>query len=59
MGEFWLGSLVGMLSVVAAGGMFPKDQFDINLADQTVTCPNGVTIPIRPVRGIVTPFSIG
>jgi hypothetical protein len=36
---------------VAPGGMFAKDQFDINLADQSVTCPNGVTIPIRPVRG--------
>jgi hypothetical protein len=36
---------------VAPGGMFTKDQFDINLADQTVTCPNGATIPIRPVRG--------
>jgi hypothetical protein len=36
---------------VAPGGMFPKDQFDINLQAQTVTCPNGVTIPIRPVRG--------
>jgi hypothetical protein len=35
---------------VAPGGMFAKDQFDINLADQTVTCPNGVTVPIRPVR---------
>jgi hypothetical protein len=36
---------------VAPGGMFTKDQFDINLQAQTVTCPNGVTIPIRPVRG--------
>jgi hypothetical protein len=36
---------------VAPGGTFTKDQFDINLHDQTVTCPNGVTIPIRPVRG--------
>jgi hypothetical protein len=35
---------------VAAGGMFAKDQFDINLEAQAVTCPNGVTIPIRPVR---------
>jgi hypothetical protein len=31
--------------------MFAKDQFDINLQDQTVTCPNGITIPIRAVRG--------
>jgi hypothetical protein len=36
---------------VAAGGMFTKDAFDINLQAQTVTCPNGITIPIRPVRG--------
>ena len=35
---------------VAPGGMFTKDAFDINLQDQTVTCPNGITIPIRPVR---------
>jgi hypothetical protein len=35
----------------APDGMFTKDQFDINLQDQTVTCPNRVTIPIRPVRG--------
>ena len=36
---------------VAPGGMFTKDAFDINLQAQTVTCPNGTTIPIRPVRG--------
>jgi hypothetical protein len=36
---------------VAPGGMFTKDEFDINLAAQTVTCPNGITIPVRPVRG--------
>jgi Transposase DDE domain/Transposase domain (DUF772) len=36
---------------VAPGGMFTKDQFDINLQDQTVTCPNGITIPIRAVQG--------
>jgi Transposase DDE domain/Transposase domain (DUF772) len=36
---------------VAPGGMFTKDAFDINLQAQTVTCPNGITIPIRPVRG--------
>ena len=36
---------------VAPGGMFTKDQFDINLQAQTVTCPNGITIPIRAVRG--------
>jgi hypothetical protein len=36
---------------VAPGGMFTKDQFDINLQAQQVTCPNGITVPIRPVRG--------
>jgi hypothetical protein len=36
---------------VAPGGMFTKDAFDINLQAQTVTCPNEITIPIRPVRG--------
>jgi Transposase DDE domain len=36
---------------VAPGGMFTKDAFDINLQDQTVTCPNGDTVPIRRVRG--------
>jgi hypothetical protein len=30
--------------------MFTKDQFDINLNAQTVTCPNRVTVPIRAVR---------
>ncbi|WP_344140472.1 transposase, partial [Luedemannella flava] len=36
---------------VAPKGKFTKDQFDINLADNTVTCPNQVTIPIRPISG--------
>jgi hypothetical protein len=34
----------------APTGKFTKDQFDIDLPAQQVTCPNGVTIPIRPVR---------
>ena len=34
----------------AAGGLFPKDRFDIDLRTQTVTCPAGVTAPIRPAR---------
>jgi hypothetical protein len=29
----------------------PKDQFGIDLDTVTVTCPNGTTVPIRPVRG--------
>ena len=36
---------------VAPSGMFTKDQFDISLHAQIVTCPNGVTIRIGPVRG--------
>jgi hypothetical protein len=34
----------------AAGGMFSKDQFDIDLGAQTATCPAGTTVPIRPAR---------
>jgi Transposase DDE domain/Transposase domain (DUF772) len=32
---------------VAAGGMFAKDRFDIDLQHDTVTCPAGHTAPIR------------
>lgn len=28
-------------------GLFPKDRFGIDLKADTVTCPNGVTVPIR------------
>lgn len=31
----------------AAGGLFAKDCFDVNLHDDTVTCPAGVTASIR------------
>jgi hypothetical protein len=31
----------------AAGGMFTKAAFDINLVDDTVSCPNQITITIR------------
>ena len=31
----------------APGGRFPKDRFAINLDDDTVTCPAGVTVTIR------------
>src|SRR5437763_4295027 len=34
----------------AAGGLFSKDQFDIDLGAGAVTCPGGVTAPIRPAR---------
>ena len=32
------------------GGLFTKDGFDIDLDHDTVTCPNGVTTPIRRGR---------
>ncbi len=31
----------------AAGGMFSKDRFDVDLDSDTVTCPNGVSTAIR------------
>jgi hypothetical protein len=46
-----LDSMTKVQPPVAPGGKFTKDQFDINLEARTVTCPNGITIPIRPVRG--------
>lgn len=35
----------------APAGKFTKDRFDIDLEQQQVTCPNGNTVPIRPVTG--------
>ena len=35
----------------APGGKFTKDQFSIDLGAATVTCPNQVTIAIRPIAG--------
>ena len=35
----------------AVKGCFPKDRFDIDLAGKTVTCPAGVTVPIRAATG--------
>jgi hypothetical protein len=32
-------------------GHFPKDRFTIDLAGKTVTCPAGVTVPIRAATG--------
>jgi hypothetical protein len=34
-------------SPTAAGGLFTKDRFDIDLGAGTVTCPNNVTVNIR------------
>jgi hypothetical protein len=35
----------------AVKGHFPKDRFAIDLDGKTVTCPAGVTVPIRPATG--------
>jgi hypothetical protein len=35
----------------AVKGCFPKDRFTIDLGSKTVTCPAGVTAPIRPATG--------
>jgi len=35
---------------VAAGGLFTKDRFDVNVRAGTVTCPNGITVTIRRHR---------
>jgi hypothetical protein len=32
---------------VGVNGRYPKDRFIIDLANQTVTCPNGVTVAVR------------
>ena len=34
----------------AAGGLFSKDRFDIDLGADTVSCPGGITAPIHPAR---------
>lgn len=34
----------------APGGLYTKDRFGIDLEDDTVTCPNGVTVTIRRRR---------
>jgi hypothetical protein len=35
----------------APGGLFPKDLFEVNLEDETVTCPAGVRVDIRRHSG--------
>jgi hypothetical protein len=37
--------------LAAVKGCFPKDCFTIDLDGKTVTCPAGVTVPIRPATG--------
>ena len=34
----------------ATGGLFSKDRFDIDLDAGAVSCPGGITVPIRPAR---------
>jgi IS5 family transposase len=34
----------------AAGGLFSKDRFDVDVGAGTVTCPSGVTVKINPHR---------
>jgi hypothetical protein len=36
---------------VAPGGRFSKDAFRVDTAAGTVTCPAGVTVPLRPIAG--------
>lgn len=36
-------------SLVSVNGLYSKAHFVINLEGQTVTCPNGVTVAIRPL----------
>ncbi len=43
----------------APGGLFTKNRFNINLGDDTVTCPNNVTVSIRRNThgGGIAPFA--
>lgn len=34
-------------AAVGRGGIFSKDKFDIDLTQDTVTCPQGIVVPIR------------
>jgi hypothetical protein len=50
LGEAGIASRCKTQAPSAAGGMFPKDRFDIDLGAGSVTCPAGETTPIRPAR---------
>ena len=50
LGEAGIESRCKTQAPTAAGGMFSKDCFDIDLGAQTATCPAGVSAPIRPAR---------
>jgi hypothetical protein len=46
-----IGSRCKTQPTTAPGGMFPKERFTIDLSARTVTCPNGITVAIRPRTG--------
>ena len=48
--EAGIGSRCKTQAPTAPGGMFSKDRFGIDLGGQTVTCPAGISAPIRPAR---------
>ncbi len=45
--ERGINAMVKTQPPASRGGMFSKDDFDIDLDRGTVTCPNGTTVPIR------------
>ncbi len=50
LGEAGINSRCKTQNPTAAGGLFSKDRFDIDLDAQAVTCPAGNTAPIRAAR---------
>jgi hypothetical protein len=50
LGEAGIASRCKTPAPTAAGGLFPKDRFDIDLDAQTVRCPAGNTTSIRAAR---------
>jgi hypothetical protein len=50
LGEVGIVSRCKTQTPSAAGGMFPKDRFDIDLGALSVTCPAGESTSIRPAR---------
>jgi len=50
LGEAGIESRCKTQAPTAAGGMFSKDRFEVDLKAQTATCPAGVSAPIRPAR---------
>jgi len=51
LGESGIVSRCKTQAPTVAGGLFGKDRFGVDLGTQAVTCPAGVTTPIRPARG--------